>query len=46
MRGMKALLNHTIDTNLKLEANGKMPRAISFEGEAGTGKTPSRWTRS
>ena len=39
MKGVKTLLNHTIDTNLKLEADGKMPRAISFEGEAGTGKT-------
>ena len=39
MKRVKALLNHTIDTNLALEAKGKMPRAISFEGEAGTGKT-------
>ena len=35
----KELLNHTIDTNLTLEAQGKFPRAISFEGEAGIGKT-------
>ena len=39
MKEVKNLINHAIDTNLELEKNGKMPRAISFEGEAGTGKT-------
>lgn len=39
MRRVKSLLNHTIDNNIRLEAAGKFPRAISFEGEAGTGKT-------
>lgn len=39
MKRVKSLINHTIDNNLKLEEAGKMPRAISFEGEAGTGKT-------
>lgn len=39
MKRVKTLINHTIDNNLRLEEEGKMPRAISFEGEAGTGKT-------
>ena len=39
MKRVKSLINHAIDTNIELENNGKMPRAISFEGEAGIGKT-------
>lgn len=39
MKKVKDLINHTIDNNLKLEEKGLMPIAISFEGEAGTGKT-------
>lgn len=39
MKGVKNLLIHTIERNLALEAEGKLPKAISFEGEAGIGKT-------
>lgn len=39
MKRVKELLNHTIDNNLKLEERGITPIAVSFEGEAGTGKT-------
>lgn len=39
MKQVKVLLNHAIDNNLNLEEKGKLPRAISFEGEAGVGKT-------
>ena len=39
MKRVKELLNHTIDNNLKLEEKGITPIAVSFEGEAGTGKT-------
>lgn len=35
----KALINYTIDNNNKLQANGKMPIAISLEASAGIGKT-------
>lgn len=39
MKRVKEILNHTIDNNLKLEEKGITPIAVSFEGEAGTGKT-------
>ena len=39
MRGVKTLLNHTIDTNLELQKDGITPVAIGFEGTAGLGKT-------
>lgn len=39
MKEVKNLINHTIDRNMALEAEGKLSRAISFEGEAGIGKT-------
>lgn len=39
MKGVKNLLIHTIERNLALEVEGKLPKAISFEGEAGIGKT-------
>lgn len=39
MKEVKVLLNHTIDRNFQLEAEGKFPKAISFEGTAGIGKT-------
>lgn len=35
----KNLINYTIDNNLKLEEEGKMPIAISLEASAGIGKT-------
>ena len=39
MKRVKPLLNHFIDTNIKLEEEGKLPNAIGFEGVAGIGKT-------
>lgn len=39
MGQVKRLINYTIDNNLKLQENGKMPIAISLEASAGIGKT-------
>lgn len=39
MDQVKTLVNYTIDNNLKLEEEGKMPIAISLEASAGIGKT-------
>jgi len=39
LRQAKDLVNHTIDNNFKLQEEGKMPVAISFEASAGIGKT-------
>ena len=39
MKGVKTLLNHTIDNNLELQKDGITPVAIGFEGTAGLGKT-------
>lgn len=39
MSQVKDLINYTIDNNLKLQENGKMPIAISLEAGAGIGKT-------
>lgn len=39
MKDVKKLLNYTIDNNLELEKNGKVPIAISLESPAGIGKT-------
>lgn len=38
MKEVKNLINHTIDRNMVLESEGKLPKAISFEGEAGIGR--------
>ena len=39
MDQVKNLINYTIDNNLKLQEEGKMPVAISLEASAGIGKT-------
>lgn len=39
MDQVKRLINYTIDNNLKLQEEGKMPIAISLEATAGIGKT-------
>lgn len=39
MDQVKRLINYTIDNNLKLQEEGKMPIAISLEASAGIGKT-------
>ncbi len=39
MSEVKRLVNYTIDNNLKLQEDGKMPVAISLEAAAGIGKT-------
>ena len=39
MSQVKNLINYTIDNNLKLQEEGKMPIAISLEASAGIGKT-------
>lgn len=39
LKEAKKLINYAIDTNLKLEEEGKMPIAISLESSAGIGKT-------
>ena len=39
MKRVKSILNHYIDTNIKLQENGMFPIAVGFEGEAGIGKT-------
>jgi hypothetical protein len=39
MKQAKSLINYTIDNNLKLQEEGKMPIAISLEASAGIGKT-------
>lgn len=39
MKQAKSLINYTIDNNLKLQDEGKMPIAISLEASAGIGKT-------
>lgn len=39
MDQVKNLINYTIDNNLKLQEQGKMPIAISLEATAGIGKT-------
>lgn len=39
MNQVKNLINYTIDNNLKLQEEGKMPIAISLEASAGIGKT-------
>ena len=39
MNQVKNLINYTIDNNLKLQEDGKMPIAISLEASAGIGKT-------
>ena len=39
MDEVKNLINFTIDNNLRLQEEGKMPIAIGFEAEAGIGKT-------
>ena len=39
MKEVKGLINHAIDRNIELQKAGKKPHAISFEGEAGIGKT-------
>lgn len=39
MGQVKRLLNYTIDNNLKLEEDNKMPIAVSLEASAGIGKT-------
>lgn len=39
MSQVKTLINYTIDNNLKLQEEGKMPIAISLEASAGIGKT-------
>lgn len=39
MNQVKNLINYTIDNNLRLQEEGKMPIAISLEASAGIGKT-------
>ena len=39
MSQVKNLINYTIDNNLKLQKEGKMPIAVSLEASAGIGKT-------
>ena len=39
MKEAKTLINYTIDNNLKLQEDGKMPIAVSLEASAGIGKT-------
>lgn len=39
MNQVKDLINYTIDNNLRLQEEGKMPIAISLEASAGIGKT-------
>lgn len=39
MDQVKSLINYTIDNNLKLQEEGKMPIALSLEATAGIGKT-------
>ena len=39
MDQVKTLINYTIDNNLRLQEEGKMPIAISLEASAGIGKT-------
>ena len=39
MKEAKTLINYTIDNNRKLEEEGKVPIAISFEASAGIGQT-------
>lgn len=39
MGEVKNLINYTIDNNVKLQEDGKMPIAISLEASAGIGKT-------
>lgn len=39
MNQVKSLINYTIDNNLRLQEEGKMPIAISLEASAGIGKT-------
>lgn len=39
MNQVKNLVNYTIDNNLKLQEEGKMPIALSLEATAGIGKT-------
>lgn len=36
---LKTFVNHIVDNNRYLQANGKVPVAIAVEGEAGIGKT-------
>ena len=39
MKQVNSLLNYTIDNNIKLQENGKVPIAVSLEASAGIGKT-------
>ena len=39
MKDVKNILNYTIDNNVRLQEDGKMPVAICLEAEAGIGKT-------